>query len=109
MKFNFPNLIKYNVKMTCENISVTNNLINLNILLSPLISAIGTSAGEASGNNKFYPTNSNGNGNVELENLYKHYKSTGQVRKRRRGKVDKGESERGKESIFEIQITLCRN
>ena len=34
--------------------------------------------GESVGNNnKFYPSNSNGN--VELENLYKYYKSTGQV------------------------------
>lgn len=34
----------------------------------------------SSGSNKFYPTNNN----VELENLYKHYKSTGQVRQRRK-------------------------
>lgn len=31
---------------------------------------------QALGNDNFYPTN----GNVELENLYKYYKSTGQVR-----------------------------
>lgn len=36
------------------------------------------SAGLSSGGNKFYPTN--GNNNVELENLYKYYKSTGQVK-----------------------------
>lgn len=30
------------------------------------------------GSNKFYPTNGNDNNN-ELENLYKYYKSTGQV------------------------------
>lgn len=33
-------------------------------------------AGLSGGSNKFFPTNGNNN---ELENLYKYYKSTGQV------------------------------
>jgi hypothetical protein len=35
--------------------------------------------GNVVSNNKFYSPNDNGN--VELENLFKYYKSTGQVKK----------------------------
>ena len=58
-----------------KNIESENYQVKFSLFHTFLFTAL-SSAG-----NRFYPTNSiaNNNNNIELENLYKYYKSTGQV------------------------------